>query len=86
MTRFLMDLNEAVNLVCYAFNNANSGDIYVQKSPSSNIDNLSKAILEIFDISKKNRTIIGTEMEKNFMKYLLVEKKWFMQLIKEIIS
>ena len=66
-----MDLNEAVNLVCYAFNNANSGDIYVQKS-SSNIDNLSKAILEIFDISTKIEQLLVLEM-RNFMKYLLVE-------------
>ena len=71
MTRFLMDLNEAVNLVCYAFNNANSGDIYVQKSPSSNIDNLSKAILEIFDISKKNRTIIGTRNGEKLYEVLI---------------
>lgn len=47
MTRFLMDLNEAVQLVYYAFENAGNGDTIVQKSPASTIDTLVKAIIKI---------------------------------------
>ena len=39
MTRFMMTLDDAVNLVLYAFENGNSGDIFVQKSPSTTIGN-----------------------------------------------
>ena len=42
MTRFMMTLSEAVDLVLYAFENANSGDIFVQKSPSSTIEDLAR--------------------------------------------
>ena len=56
MTRFMMSLNEAVHLVLYAFENGKSGDIFVQKSPATTIDNLAKAMIKIFD--KKNHEII----------------------------
>jgi len=59
MTRFLMSLNDSVNLVLYAFENGGPGDIFVQKSPSSTIDNLADALVEIFN-SNSNKIIIGT--------------------------
>ena len=46
MTRFIMSLDDAVDLVMYAFENGNSGDIFVQKSPASNILDLAKALIQ----------------------------------------
>ncbi len=59
MTRFLMSLEEAVDLVLYAFENGNQGDLFVQKSPASTIGDLAKALIEIFNY-KSNIKIIGT--------------------------
>lgn len=59
MTRFLMSLDNSVDLVLYAFNNAKQGDIFIQKSPSSTVEDLAIALKNIF--SKKNEIkIIGT--------------------------
>ena len=49
MTRFLMNLDEAVDLVVYAFNNASPGDIMVQKAPASTIGDLAFAVKELFN-------------------------------------
>ncbi|MBU3635555.1 polysaccharide biosynthesis protein [Polynucleobacter sp. es-GGE-1] len=59
MTRFLMSLEESVNLVFYAFENANPGDIFVQKSPASTIRDLAIAMKEIFS-SSLDAKVIGT--------------------------
>jgi UDP-N-acetylglucosamine 4,6-dehydratase len=59
MTRFLMSLEESVNLVMYAFEHAHQGDIFVQKSPASTILDLAKAVQQIFD-SQSDIQIIGT--------------------------
>lgn len=48
MTRFLMSLDEAVDLVLFAFENGNQGDIFVQKSPACTISTLAQALSEIF--------------------------------------
>ena len=48
MTRFMMTLDHAVELVLYAFNNGKSGDIFVQKSPASTIGELAKSLKDIF--------------------------------------
>ena len=48
MTRFLMTLEESVDLVLYAFENANQGDIFVQKAPACTISNLAEAVSQIF--------------------------------------
>lgn len=48
MTRFIMSLEEAVDLVIYAFQNAESGDIMVQKAPACTIETLAKAVTQIF--------------------------------------
>ena len=48
MTRFLMSLKDSVNLVFYAFEHGNQGDIFVQKSPASTINDLALALSEIF--------------------------------------
>ena len=53
MTRFIMSLEEAVDLVLYAFRNAETGDIMVQKSPSCFIGDLAQALKEIFNSSSE---------------------------------
>lgn len=59
MTRFLMSLEESVDLVLYAFNNAKPGDIYVQKSPASTVADLAQAMKEL--LGRDNAiNIIGT--------------------------
>src|SRR5699024_1295524 len=58
-TRFLMSLEEAVELVVFAFKNAESGDIMVQKSPASTIGDLAQAIKELFNADNEIK-IIGT--------------------------
>ena len=50
MTRFMMTLDDAVNLVLYAFENGNSGDIFVQKSPSTTIGELALTMKKIYII------------------------------------
>jgi UDP-N-acetylglucosamine 4,6-dehydratase len=59
MTRFLMSLDESVDLVEYAFENARPGDIFVQKSPGATVSDLAQALKEIFK-SKSSIDIIGT--------------------------
>jgi len=48
MTRFMMSLDEAVELVLYAFKNGNQGDLFVQKSPAATVSVLAKALAELF--------------------------------------
>ena len=59
MTRFLMSLDEAVELVLFAFENGNSGDLFVNKAPAATIGDMAKALKEIFNVENKIK-IIGT--------------------------
>ena len=59
MTRFLMSLDESVELVLYAFKNAKPGDIFVQKAPSSTIGDLAQALRDVLSASGQPK-IIGT--------------------------
>ena len=59
MTRYLMSLDDAVDLVLYAFKNGEQGDLFVQKSPAATIQTLANALLELFK-SKNKIKIIGT--------------------------
>lgn len=59
MTRFMMSLDDSVNLVEYAFGNAMPGDIFVQKSPASTIYDIAMALKEIFNVPNEIK-IIGT--------------------------
>jgi UDP-glucose 4-epimerase len=59
MTRFLMSLEESVDLVLYAFQHARSGDIFVQKAPASTVGDLAQAISELLRSESKIK-IIGT--------------------------
>ena len=59
MTRFMMTLEDAVDLVLFAFENGKQGDLFVQKSPAATIEVLAKALLELYD-SKSEIKVIGT--------------------------
>ena len=59
MTRFMMSLNEAIDLVFFAFKNAKQGDIFVQKSPACTLDTLVSSLKQIFKSNSKVK-IIGT--------------------------
>lgn len=75
MTRFIMTLDEAVDLVLFAFNNGNPGDIFVQKAPASTIESLAKVILDIFN-SKLNIKIIGTRHGEKLYESLLTREEF----------
>lgn len=59
MTRFMMTLEDAVDLVLYAFENGNQGDIFVQKSPGATVETLAKALIELYQGDNEVK-IIGT--------------------------
>ena len=59
MTRFLMSLAESVDLVEYAFEHAETGDLYVRKAPASTIDVLAKALVELFGGAENEIQTIG---------------------------
>lgn len=59
MTRFMMTLEDAVDLVLYAFENANQGDLFVQKAPSATVGTLAQALIELYK-SNSDIKVIGT--------------------------
>ena len=59
MTRFMMTLEDAVDLVLYAFENGQQGDIFVQKSPGATIETLAKALIELYQVQNEIN-VIGT--------------------------
>ena len=75
MTRFIMTLEEAVDLVLYAFENGKPGDIFVQKAPASTIESLARVILEIFE-SKLKIQIIGTRHGEKLYESLLTREEF----------
>ena len=64
MTRFMMTLDDAVNLVLYAFKNGNTGDIFVQKSPSTTIGELASTMKKIYNSKVKIKNIGIRHSEK----------------------
>jgi len=66
MTRFLMTLDESVDLVMYAFEHARPGDIFVQKAPASTIGDLAQAMKEMFGVKAEVKTIGTRHGEKLF--------------------
>ena len=71
MTRFMMTLDDAVNLVLFAFEHGNSGDIFVQKSPSVTIDTLAEALKQITEKPDHPIDIIGTRHGEKLYEVLL---------------
>ena len=74
MTRFVMTLEEAVDLVLFAFKEGKSGDILVQKAPACTIEVLAKAVSEIF-VSKQDIRIIGIRHGEKMYETLLTNEE-----------
>ena len=76
MTRFMMSLDDAVDLVMYAFKHANAGDIFVQKSPAATIAILVTALCRLLQVEKHPVNVIGTRHgEKRFEALLSREER-----------
>jgi len=70
MTRFMMTIDDAVDLVLYAFQNGNPGDIFVQKAPAATIGTLAEALIKLFN-AKNDIRIIGTRHGEKLYETLL---------------
>jgi UDP-glucose 4-epimerase len=75
MTRFLMSLDEAVELVLFAYEHAVSGDIMVQKSPASTVGDLAQAVKELFNSDVEIR-VIGTRHGEKLYETLLTKEEF----------
>ncbi|CAH2714880.1 UDP-glucose 4-epimerase [Neobacillus rhizosphaerae] len=75
MSRFLMSLKEAVELVIFAFQNAESGDIMVQKAPACQIGHLAQALQEIFNADNEIK-VIGTRHGEKLYETLLTREEF----------
>jgi len=71
MTRFMMSLDDALNLVLYAFDNATNGDIFVQKSPAATIATLTEAIKQLLNSPDHPVNVIGTRHGEKLFEVLL---------------
>lgn len=71
MTRFMMTLEDAVDLVLYAFQNGNNGDIFVQKAPAATIETLAIALKELLNTPDHPINIIGTRHGEKLYEALL---------------
>lgn len=76
MTRFMMTLEDAVELVLYAFTHGNSGDIFVQKSPAATVLDVAKAMLKIYN-SDVGIRVIGTRHSEKLFESLLTKEELF---------
>ncbi|TCK67804.1 UDP-glucose 4-epimerase [Winogradskyella wandonensis] len=74
MTRFMMTLDDAVDLVLFAFKNAKPGDMFVQKAPAATIEILAKALLELYKSDSKLK-IIGTRHGEKLYESLLTREE-----------
>ncbi|MDN3451862.1 polysaccharide biosynthesis protein [Planococcus sp. APC 3906] len=74
MTRYLMSLDDAVELVLFAFTNANQGDIFVQKAPASTIGELAQALKELFKADNPIE-VIGTRHGEKLYETLLTREE-----------
>ena len=75
MTRFMMTLQDAVDLVMYAFINGSNGDIFVQKAPAATIQVLADAIKKLFKRSNHPVNIIGTRHGEKLFETLLSKEE-----------
>ena len=74
MTRFMMTLNDAVNLVVYAFENGNNGDLFVQKAPAVTLSTLAEALKQLFE-SKVDIQTIGTRHGEKLYETLVTNEE-----------
>ena len=75
MTRFIMSLEEAVELVVFAFANANAGDIMVQKAPACTIEVLAQAVKELFGVPNEETKVIGIRHGEKMYETLLTKEE-----------
>ena len=75
MTRFIMNLNEAVDLVLYAFEHGSQGDLFVQKADACTIDVLTQAIKELFGVPEYPTQIIGIRHGEKMYETLLTNEE-----------
>jgi UDP-glucose 4-epimerase len=75
MTRFMMSLDQAVELVLFAFENAKNGDIFVQKAPAATIDLLAKTLIKMLKKPKHKIRIIGTRHGEKLYEALLTREE-----------
>lgn len=71
MTRFMMTLNDAVDLVLHAFEYGNPGDIFVQKAPAATVETLAKALTSLLNVSDHEIRVIGTRHGEKLYEALL---------------
>lgn len=71
MTRFMMTLADAVDLVLFAFEHGNSGDVFVQKAPAATVEVLAKAILELMNRPNHPSHVMGTRHGEKLYEALL---------------
>ncbi len=71
MTRFMMTLDDAVDLVLYAFEHGNPGEIFVQKAPAATIENLAKALTTLLGVPEHPINVIGTRHGEKLFESLL---------------
>ena len=71
MTRFMMTLEDAVDLVMYAFENAENGDIFVQKAPAATVEVLAKAVVDLLGVPNHPINVIGTRHGEKLCETLL---------------
>ena len=71
MTRFLMNLDEAVDLVMFAFEHANPGDLFIQKSDASTIGDLAKAVQQLFGDTGNYYRVAADNRDLNYDKYFI---------------
>ena len=74
MTRFMMALDDAVDLVLYAFNNGNNGDLFIQKAPAATLDILAHALIDLLKIASEIK-IIGTRHGEKLYESLLTREE-----------
>lgn len=74
MTRFMMTLEDAVDLVLYAFQHGNNGDLFVQKAPAATLDVLAQAIIELYDGDTKIK-VIGTRHGEKLYETLVTREE-----------
>jgi UDP-glucose 4-epimerase len=75
MTRFMMTLADAVELVLYAFENGNNGEIFVRKAPAATVETLARAILELMDRPNHPIVIIGSRHGEKLYETLLSKEE-----------
>ena len=75
MTRFMMSLDQAVELVLFAFENGHNGDIFVQKSPAATIDLLARTLINLFNRSEHKISVIGTRHGEKLYEALLTREE-----------